>query len=318
MTFLASIIITAWSLIGRLIVNLRELELFGTLMRVGTTIETARVLRMSQPSVSGHLKRMEARIGFSLFHRLGNRLEPTAEAHQLFAEAGPIFATHTRIRGRLGELSVQAIRPVAISATPAIVDGYLAKVLQDSGYGNWRKRLHLRVTEPEIDVRTGWADIGFQMAVPPKAEFHTEELARIPMHAVFRRGSPLDAKRSLGLADISGVPLVCYNPGSSPMGTAIRDAFEVHGFPYDPHCLVPFSSTVCDLVEGCGGVGIIDELTASRLLSPHLVTRPLPDIPPIGLMVFYRRHEPLRAAVHDLLEALLRMTPTKRVRQPLE
>lgn len=318
MTLSVPVIITEWSSISGLIVNLRELELFGTLMRVGTTIETARVLRMSQPSVSGHLKRMEARIGFSLFHRLGNRLEPTAEAHQLFAEAAPIFATHTQIRGRLGELSVQALRPVAISATPAIVEGYLAKALQNAGYGDWRKRLHLRVTEPEIDVRTGWADMGFQMAVPPKAEFQTEELARIPMHAVFRRSSPLISKKSLSLSDISGIPLVCYNPGSSPMGTAIRDAFDDHGLSYDPHCIVPFSSTVCDLVEACGGVGIIDELTVSRLVSPNLVTRSLMDIPPIALMAFYRRHEPLRAAVHDLLETLLRLPSTKRARQPTE
>ncbi|MCW4115896.1 LysR family transcriptional regulator [Aurantimonas sp. MSK8Z-1] len=286
--------------------NLRELELFGTLMRVGTTIETARVLRMSQPSVSGHLKRLEARIGFSLFHRVGNRLEPTAEAHQLFADAGPIFATHTQIRGRLGELSVQAVRPVAISATPAVVEGYLGALLSNAGYEDWQKRLHLRVTEPEIDVRTGWADIGFQMAVPPKAEFHTEELARIPMHAVFRRQHPLASRRTLRLADLAGLPLVCYNPGFSPMGAAIRDAFEAQGLSYDPSCIVPFSSTVCHLVETCGGLGIIDELTVSRLRSPELLTRPVIDIPTLGLMAFHRRNEPLRAAVHDLLEALLR------------
>ena len=273
-------------------------------MRVGTTIETARVLRMSQPSVSGHLKRLEARIGFSLFHRFGNRLEPTAEAHQLFAEAGPIFATHTQIRGRLGELSVQAVRPVAISATPAVVEGYLPGLLNEAGYGEWQKRLHLRVTEPEIDVRTGWADVGFQMAVPPKAEFHTEELRRVSLHAVIKRHHPLEAKGSIRLVELSGLPLVCYNPGFSPMGAAIRDAYEAQGLIYDPFCIVPFASTVCDLVETCGGVGIIDGLTVSRLCSPGLVTRPIVDIPTLGLMAFYRRNEPLRAAVHDLLAAL--------------
>jgi len=71
--------------------DLRELELFGTLMRVGTTIETARLLGISQPSVSGQLKRLESRLGFSLFHRTGNRLEPTREANELFALSMPIF-----------------------------------------------------------------------------------------------------------------------------------------------------------------------------------------------------------------------------------
>ncbi|WP_312797437.1 LysR family transcriptional regulator [Tianweitania sp.] len=296
--------------------NLRELELFGTLMRVGTTIETARVLRMSQPSVSGHLKRLEARIGFSLFHRFGNRLEPTAEAQQLFAEAAPIYATHTKIRGRLSELSVNATRPIAISATPAVVEGYLAKLLQKAGYSNWQKRLHLRVTEPEIDVRSGWADVGFQMAVPPKAEFHTEEVLRVSLHAVFKRRSPLEAKRSICLAELTNLPLVCYNPGFSPMGVAIREAFEAQNLPYDPSCIVPFTSTVCHLVEMCGGVGIIDELTVSRLRSPDLASRPLVDAPTLGLMAFYRRNEPLRAAVHDLLSAL-KTSSTSNPKEPV-
>ena len=71
--------------------DLRELELFGTLMRVGTTTETARLLGISQPGVSGQLKRLESRLGVSLFHRTGNRLEPTHEANELFALAVPIF-----------------------------------------------------------------------------------------------------------------------------------------------------------------------------------------------------------------------------------
>jgi len=58
--------------IGYLIVDLAEIELFGTLMRVGTTIETARVLGLSQPAISDRLKRLESRLGFLLFQRRGN------------------------------------------------------------------------------------------------------------------------------------------------------------------------------------------------------------------------------------------------------
>jgi DNA-binding transcriptional LysR family regulator len=84
--------------------NLRDMELFGTLMRVGTTTETARLLGISQPGVSGQLKRLESRLGISLFHRTGNRLEPTREANELFAMAMPIFSTHSQVRARLPSL----------------------------------------------------------------------------------------------------------------------------------------------------------------------------------------------------------------------
>jgi len=284
--------------------NLREIELFGTLMRVGTTTETARVLGISQPGVSAQLKRLETHIGFSLFHRVGNRLEPTAEGHQLFADAGPIFKTHTDVRGRITELSVQADKPVAVSATPAVIEGYLGNVLRQSAYMNWRKRLHVRVTEPEADLRERWADLGLQMAVPPRAEFHSVELDRIPMYAVLQKGNSLAARSELSLADFGSQPLVCYNSGSSPMGAVIRDAYEAKGLKYDPSCVVPFSATVCHFVESCGGIGIVDGLTVGRPMSSELVARRLVDVPSVALMAFYRRNEPLRAAVHDLLHIL--------------
>ena len=81
--------------------NLRELELFGTLMRVGTTIETARVLGISQPGVSAQIRRLEAQLGFALFRRKGNRLEPTAEADQLMAAAAPAFAAQAALNLRI-------------------------------------------------------------------------------------------------------------------------------------------------------------------------------------------------------------------------
>ena len=129
--------------------NLREMELFGTLMRVGTTTETAKLLGISQPSVSAQLKRLEANLGISLFHRTGNRLEATREANELFALSAPIFSTYAQVRARLPALRNAAARPVAISATPALVEGFLGPILIRAGYQNWRKRLILRVNSPE-------------------------------------------------------------------------------------------------------------------------------------------------------------------------
>ncbi len=280
------------------------MELFGTLMRVGTTIETARVLGISQASVSAQLKRLEGRIGFRLFHRTGNRLEPTAEAHRLFEEAAPIFATHTQIRSRLVQLAAQAGAPVSVSATPAVVEGWLAPRLASAGFRDWRNRLHLRVTEPEVDVRRGLADLGLMMAVPPKAEFVSYRPMRVPLYAVMRRDCPLAGRDALSVSDLGNHALVCYNPATSPMGLVIQDTFKAAGIRYDPACVVPFSSTVCTLVEACGGIGIIDALTVGRLTSRALVTARLVDAPEIGVALFHRR-EPLSAPVQDLLHHLL-------------
>ena len=284
--------------------DLAEIELFGTLMRVGTTVETARILGLSQPAVSARLKRLESRVGFSLFHRSGNRLEPSAEAQELYAETGAVFAAQTEIRSRIEALRSHAMRPVTLAATPAVVEGFLAARLADAGYQGWARSLRIWIGEPENDVRSGRADIGMQMAAPPRAEFEAQTLMEVPLYAVMRADHPLGRRSAPDLAELRGEPLVCYDPDWSPMGGAIRRAFRAHGLDYRLACQVPFCSTVCHMVAACGGVGVIDQLTVDALTDPRLIARPLRQIPPIPLIAFHRRGEPLRVHAQDLLTAL--------------
>jgi DNA-binding transcriptional LysR family regulator len=291
--------------ISGVMVNLRELELFGTLMRVGTTTETARVLGISQPGVSGQIRRLEARLGFALFRRSGNRLEPTAEARALFAEAAPAFAAQAALRQRIEALRRDDAGAVAVSATPAIVEGFLAPRLASAGFAGWRRRLRLMVTDPEGDLRGGRAEFGLQLAVPPRAEFTTATLAVVPLVAVMKAEDALAGRPTLDLATIARRPLVGYDPDWSPMGAAIRDAFRRAGLAPDLAAEAPFCATVCQLVAACGGIGIIDAMTAGRL-DPRLVARPIVAAPAVPLVAFHRRDPPLRAAALALWEALAR------------
>lgn len=285
--------------------DFRELELFGTLMRVGTTIETARVLGISQPGVSSQIKRLEGRLGFSLFHRSGNRLDPTAEALALFEEAMPMFSTHLKLLDRAEALRQSAASPLAISATPAVVEGFLAPRLKQAGYDGWRKRIRLRVSEPEEDVRIGRADIGLQMAVPAKTHVQAIMLRQVALLAVVRVDSPLAACKDVTLAQIADEKLVCFDPNWSPMGDAIQRAYRAQGLRFELACDVPFCSTVCPLVEACGGVGIVDEFTAARNQNSALKIMEIKDLPPVALVAFHRRNEPIRALAHNLLTSLV-------------
>jgi DNA-binding transcriptional LysR family regulator len=286
------------------IVNLRELELFGTLMRVGTTTETARLLGVSQPSVSGQLKRLEGRLGFSLFHRTGNRLEPTHEANELFALSANIFSTHAHIRSKLPTLRNLASRPVAVSATPALLESFIGPVLLRAGYRNWKKQIVLHVHSPEDDLRKGEADIGLQMALPPKAEFQAYKVGQTSLVAVLRSDHPLASFETLTCATVAAHQLVCYNPDWSPMGSMIRAAFAAQRLSYDPACMVPFCANVCSMVRICGGVGIVDAMTARDHAMQGLIARSITDMPDVSIIAFHRRNEPLRAPVQDVLTAL--------------
>lgn len=288
--------------------NLREIELFGTLMRVGTTTETARLLGISQPSVSGQLKRLESRLGFLLFHRTGNRLEATQEANELFSLSMAIFSTHAMVRSKLPTLRNLALQPVAVSATPALVESFIGPSLNRAGYRNWKKRIVLRVHSPETDLRDGEADIGLQMALPPRAEFQAYVVGQTALVAIMQADHPLAQAEHLTCAAVSTQPLVCYDADRSPMGETIRNAFGAQGLAYDPVCTVPFCASVCSLVRACGGVGIVDAMTARDYAMQGLISRPIVDIPRISIIAFHRRNEPLRAPVQALLTAFRKST----------
>lgn len=278
-------------------------------MRVGTTTETARLLRISQPGVSAQLKRLEARLGIVLFHRTGNRLRPTLEAEEIYALSGPIFATHARIRERLPALRNLRTQPPTVSITPALVEGFLGPTLLRAGYGDWRKQLKVLIHAPEEDLRNRTADIGLQMAVPPKAEFQTHVVGRTSLVAVMQVGHPLALVGRLNCRAIAAYPLVCYDADWSPMGAHIRDAFRANDLEYNPDCTTPYCSDVCSLVRACGGIGIVDEMTARNAAHTTLIWRPITDISPISINAFYRRNEAFPANVQDLLAAILKESP---------
>lgn len=104
------------------------------------------------------------------------------------------------------------------------------------------------------------------------------------------------------------------------MGGTIRRAFQSHGMAYDPDCVVPFCANVCSLVRACGGVGIVDEMTARDYSMRGLVSRPIIDMPKVAIMAFHRRNEPVRAPVQELLEAFSqlanRLAKSERPRRP--
>ena len=103
--------------------------------------------------------------------------------------------------------------------------------------------------------------------------------------------------------DFKDEPLVCYDPEWSPMGGAIRKAWHRAGLAYAPRCVVPFCSTVCQLITTCGGIGFVDAFTA-RGCWPDLAFRRVNDLPDVALVMFHARDRPLLSRARQVADAL--------------
>lgn len=81
--------------------NYRHLEYFWHVVREGGVTAAAEVLHVSQPSISAQIRKLEASLGYELFHRDGRSLTLTHEGKVVFGYADEIF--------RIGKELVQTV-----------------------------------------------------------------------------------------------------------------------------------------------------------------------------------------------------------------
>ncbi len=72
--------------------NYHHLLYFWTVVREGSVVKAADVLRLSQPTVSSQVRALEASLGQRLFTKVGRRLVPTDAGQVVFRYADDIFS----------------------------------------------------------------------------------------------------------------------------------------------------------------------------------------------------------------------------------
>ena len=100
--------------------KLRQLEIFQALMHGGTTKNAARLLLVSQPTISNMIKQFEDQLGFKLFNRIGGRLHPTREAEVLSKSLERVFANVDAIENLVDDLRDSKIGTLKILASPSL------------------------------------------------------------------------------------------------------------------------------------------------------------------------------------------------------
>ncbi|GLS90812.1 LysR family transcriptional regulator [Psychromonas marina] len=64
---------------------------FVKVYELNSITKTADLLNVSQPAISGSIKRLEQYLGYALFIRSGRNLNPTPNAHSFFSQISPVL-----------------------------------------------------------------------------------------------------------------------------------------------------------------------------------------------------------------------------------
>jgi DNA-binding transcriptional LysR family regulator len=188
--------------------SFRQIDYLLAVADTGSTAAAARMLNVSQPSVSIAVTQLEAHFGESIFFRLpGQGMRPTpfgrdriARLRALRAEANIQFGTSQTLGQelRLGVFSTLGPR-----YAPTLMRSYADAYPGDT----------VRLTEGDIgtltsDVLTGALDLALVYDVGLPAGLEVTWLADIPPRAVLPQGHRLAAQAEVDLRDLAADPLI--------------------------------------------------------------------------------------------------------------
>lgn len=92
---------------------LPQMAAFEAVLRLGSATRAADELCIAQPTLSGHLRKLNDSLGVRLFEVQGKRLVPTEAAWVLKQATEQVFAALERCEGDLMDLQISA--PSAVS-----------------------------------------------------------------------------------------------------------------------------------------------------------------------------------------------------------
>ncbi|MBY4596467.1 LysR substrate-binding domain-containing protein [Ottowia caeni] len=255
-------------------IKVRQLEAFNAVMLTGTVTAAAATLKISQPAISELISALEEQLGFALFFREKNRLQPTNEAHYLHETAIAALdglATVNRVaedirNANAGTLRIAAMPMLALEFLPRIASSMLQR------HGDVNVVLQARSSPTVVKlIATQQFDIGFA-----ESDFDTgwmdAQRLRLPCVCILPANSPLAKKSVLEPEDLSHFPMV-----TAPLGHVrtkrLEALFTERGCTLNVKVETPLFASMCAFVAGGYGYSIVDAVTAHSAVRHDVVMR---------------------------------------------
>ncbi len=261
--------------------KLRHIEIFHAVYVNGSVSAAARVLNISQPSVSKTLRHAESLLGFPLFQRTKGRLIPTEDAHSLFSEVSEIQdrvfalreAGRNLKRGAGSMLRLSALPSLALSALPAAVSRFLKSSpnvkfdLQTVHHDDLIRKLYERE-----------ADVAIAYEVPPGAPVGHSLLGQGELVLLYREQDMPGAPPRVELECLRGQRFISVAT-SGPIGHLFTQELARIDLELDEVVSARTFYIAAALVREGVGMTVVDNFTAQASLGSGLSARPIE--PPI-------------------------------------
>ena len=254
--------------------RLRHIEVFHAVYTCGSITAAARMLHVSQPSVSKVLAHAEQQLGFALFDRQKGKIVPTQEAERLISHVNDAYDNISELRRISENLRATDIGRIRIAVLPAfgidLVPRAIASYLEHHPETHFQiESLHHRQVARAL--KEFKIDIGLVYDPPATPGIKVEVLALGRFVALTHRSMNFPQGESLTLGDLEDEPLINLST-RSPLGKLLGERIASSGVTFRSVAEVETYQMAKSLVAHGAGVAIIDEITARSMGHENVVT----------------------------------------------
>ena len=263
-------------------ITLLRLQAFCAVYERGSFSAAARFLAVSQPTISKHLRDLEAALKLPLFVLEGGRISPTAEADWLYAESRFLTEGLQALAGRISGLRAGAGQRLGAACVGLLMHRHMPQGLA---------RLRAEVPGIEISIstrgaveqlaalRAGQIDVGFCGGLVEGADLHHRTIGRGALVLLLPQGHPLRARAAIDPAELAALPGRIRTPLDRPIGRLLGPWLQPAQ--PEPGQITCYSlEAMAPLAQRLGLAAVVDTFTAAALRGSTL--RAVPFDPPIG------------------------------------
>ncbi len=298
-------------------VDLNLLYTFRVVVDSGGVGAAARVLRRSQPAISGRLRQLENHLGVKLVERAGRKLALTTPGRAVEQAARQLTAN---IQGVLDQVDAAKAHPVGVlrlGALPTVSVYLLAPAVVRFCERHERAGidLHLGLTGEQMPLlQQGRLDLLASVGPLPKGDLDVSVIGETQAVAVMPRRHELASRRRLSIGDLRRSPLIGFGKVGDQFFDRVEAFLREHELERQTRLRVPHIQSIQSLVLAGAGIGILPGYT---VLGPDVVARPVQGLDlrhPIWIAVRpTNRHVPLVSRFID--EVTTVMQRSRRIHQ---
>ena len=286
--------------------RLRHIEVFHAVYTCGSITAAAKMLNVSQPSVSKVLAHAEQQLGFALFDRAKGKIIPTQEAEKLITHVTDAYDNINELRRISENLRASETGLIRIAVAPAfgidLVPGAIASYLDQHPETSFEiETLHQHQVARAL--KQSRVDIGVVFDPPVTQGIIVDHLATADCVAVTHKSMDFGIKRRLTLEDLNGLPFIDLNT-RSPLGRLLASRMEANNIQFQNITKVETYQMAKALVAHGAGVSIIDEITAKSTGHRDVVAWKLQPPLQFNIALLHLESEPLSIVTQRFVEHL--------------